>query len=85
MNMGQAIEYAKAGYKVARAGWNGSGMFVYYVEGASYPAMMPVIKGIFENDLVPYRPYLALKTAQNDVATWSPSGSDALAEDWEIV
>jgi hypothetical protein len=43
------------------------------------------MKGIFPNDMVPYRHYIALKTAQNDVATWSPSTSDALAEDWEIV
>ena len=31
------------------------------------------------------RPSMMLKTAQNDVAYWSPSGSDALAEDWFIV
>ena len=41
---------------------------------------------IFEDAaLVPYRPYLALKTAQGDVATWAPSCSDALAEDWAVV
>jgi hypothetical protein len=32
--------------------------------------------------MVPYRAYIALKTAQEDIATWAPSGSDALAEDW---
>jgi hypothetical protein len=85
MNFGKAIEALKEGKKVARKGWNGVGMFVYYVKEASYPAMMDIIKGQFENDLVPYRPYLALKTAQNDIATWSPSTSDVLAEDWEIV
>jgi hypothetical protein len=31
------------------------------------------------------RPSLMLKTAQDDVAYWSPSGSDALAEDWVIL
>jgi chromosome segregation ATPase len=36
-------------------------------------------------ELVPYRPYLALKTAQNDIATWNPSTSDCLAEDWFVV
>jgi hypothetical protein len=35
--------------------------------------------------MVPYRAYWALKTAQNDVAPWAPSGSDSLAEDWELV
>jgi Protein of unknown function (DUF2829) len=26
-----------------------------------------------------------LKTADGSIATWSPSGSDALADDWMIV
>lgn len=85
MNFGQALELLKAGKKVARKGWNGAGMFAYYVKPAAYPAMMDVIKGVFPNDLVPYRGYFALKTAQNDIATWVPSGSDILAEDWEVV
>lgn len=34
--------------------------------------------------MVPYRAYLALKTVDNDVATWVPSVSDILAEDWYI-
>lgn len=28
---------------------------------------------------------LQLYTAQHDVAMWSPSGSDALADDWMIL
>lgn len=80
-----AICLLKEGEKVARKGWNGSGMFAYYVEPASYPAKMEVIKGVFKDDMVPYRGYFALKTAQNDVATWVPSGSDILATDWMIV
>ena len=73
------------GKKVARKGWNGNGMFVYYVPAASYPVErnnLETMGGEFENDMVPYREYLALKTAQGDVATWSPSVSDALATDW---
>jgi hypothetical protein len=80
-----AICLLKEGEKVARKGWNGKGMFAYYVAPASYPARMNVIKGVFEEDLVPYRGYFALKTAQNDVATWVPSGSDILATDWQVI
>jgi hypothetical protein len=29
LNFGKAIEAAKAGKRVARAGWNGAGMFAY--------------------------------------------------------
>lgn len=85
LDFGTAIKIMKAGGKVARAGWNGADMFAYYVESDTYPAQNNQIKGRFVNDMVPYRAYLALKTAQDDVATWSPSTSDCLANDWFIV
>lgn len=85
MNFGQAIEALKEGKKIAREGWNGKGMFVYYVPANAYPASTQAAKSEYGDALVPYRAYLALKTAQGDVATWSPSTSDALAEDWEVV
>ena len=86
MTFGQALEALKAGKQVARAGWNGKGQSVYLVPAASYPVQTGAAKAIFgDAALVPYRPYLALKTAQGDVATWAPSCSDALAEDWAVV
>lgn len=84
-DFGTAIRKLKEGKKVARKGWNGSGMFVYYVPAASYPVErnnLETMGGQFPDDMVPYREYLALKTAQGDVATWAPSVSDALATDW---
>ena len=81
---GQAIEAAKQGHKVARIGWNGAGMFAYIVPPNTYPAQTKAAQDTF-GDMVPYRTYWALKTAQNDIATWAPSGSDSLAEDWCIV
>lgn len=84
MHLGEAIVQAKEGKAIARRGWNGKGMFIYHVPAASYPAMTELAKRMI-GDMVPYREYLALKTAQGDVATWSPSGSDALATDWEVV
>lgn len=86
MTFGLAMEALKAGKRVARAGWNGAGQFVYLVQASSYPAQTGIAKAYFGADaMVPYRAYLALKTAQGDVATWVPSCSDALAEDWQIV
>lgn len=88
LSFGQAVEFLKQGKKVSRRGWNGANQFVYYVPASKYPADQnpnSPIKGYFENDKVPYRAYLALKTAQNDVATWQPSISDVLADDWVIV
>lgn len=86
-DFGTATHLMKLGNRVQRAGWNGKGMFVYYVPAASYPAdrnSKSTMAGEFVGDMVPYREYLALKTAQNDVSTWAPSVSDALAEDWQL-
>jgi len=85
LNFGQAIEAAKKGKRVARTGWNGSGMFAYIVPANAYPAQTGAAKKYWGEKLVPYREYWALKTAQEDVAMWSPSGSDSLAEDWVIL
>lgn len=86
-DFGTATHLMKLGNRVQRAGWNGKGMFVYYVPAASYPVdrnSKSTMAGEFADDMVPYRAYLALKTAQNDVSTWAPSVSDALAEDWQL-
>lgn len=85
LTFGLAVEAAKKGMKVARKGWNGSNMFAYIVPANSYPAATKIAKEYWGENLVPYRAYWALKTAQEDVATWTPSGSDTLAEDWFIV
>jgi len=84
MDFGAAIVAAKAGKKVARTGWNGLGMFAYIVPAAHYPASTKIAENHF-GKMVPYRAYWALKTAQNDIATWAPSSSDSLAEDWHVV
>lgn len=83
MTFGQALEALKAGMKVSRAGWNGKGMFVYYVPADRYPARTPTAKAYFGNDaLVPYNAYLAIKNVDNSVSTWVPSVNDCLSEDW---
>lgn len=86
MNFGEALIALKAGEKVQRRGWNGAGMFAYLVPAASYPVQTGAAASHFgEGAMVPYRAYLALKTVDGDVATWAPSCSDVLAEDWGIV
>lgn len=85
LDFGAALKMLKLGFKVSRKGWNGSGMFAYMVPANDYPASTDAAKSFFGDSLVPYRAYFALKTAQNDVATWVPSGSDILAEDWVIL
>jgi len=86
MNFGQAIEAVKLGKRVHRAGWNGRGMFVYYVPAARCPAQTGVTKEFFgESAMVPYAAYLAIKNVNDTVSTWVPSINDVLAEDWQVV
>jgi uncharacterized protein DUF2829 len=74
------------GKKVARAGWNGKGMFLYYVQANSYKATSPVAKAVWGEDaMVPYNAYVALKTSHDVVIPWNCSQDDLLARDWEVV
>lgn len=88
MTFGMALEALKAGERVARAGWNGKGMFLYYVPAAAYPAQrnkFGTMIGVFPDDMVPYGAYIAMKTAQNNVVPWLASQTDMLADDWAVV
>jgi len=83
-SFGVAIVALQAGLKVAREGWNGKGMFLYYVGENSYPAQTDAAKEHF-GDMVPYRAYIAMKTVDNEVVPWVASQTDILAEDWLVV
>ena len=86
MNFGLAIEAAKKGAKITRRGWNGKGMFLYYVPEGRYPARTDAAKSIAAEDgKVDYGAYIAMKTVQGNVVPWLASQTDILAEDWEIV
>lgn len=88
LSFGDAVAALKEGLRVARSGWNGKGMFLYYVPENKYPASRNehgTMVGVFEDDMVPYGAYIAMKTAQNNVVPWLASQTDVLAEDWQIV
>jgi hypothetical protein len=85
MNFGHALELLKQGFKVARTGWNGKGMFLYYVPAAAYPPSTEIAKKAFGDEDVPYGAYIAMKTAQGNVVPWLASQTDMLSDDWEVV
>ena len=88
LGFGDAVVALKEGLRVEREGWNGKGMFLYYVPENKYPASRNehgTMIGVFEDDMVPYGAYIAMKTAQNNVVPWLASQTDVLAEDWQIV
>ena len=78
-----ALYELKNGFKIQRAGWNGKGMFLYYVPANSYPAVTQIAKETF-GETVPYGAYIAMKTAQNNVVPWLASQTDILSDDWQI-
>lgn len=83
MKFGPALNLMEAGHRVARAGWNGKGMFIYLVPAASYPAQRGAAKRwLGEGAMVPYGAYLAMKTAQDNVVPWLAIQTDILAQDW---
>lgn len=89
MNFGQAIEALKAGKRVARAGWNGKGMFLILVPGSTIPvsADRPLGKAIPSavGTTVQYLPHIDMWTAQGALVPWLASQTDVLAEDWAEV
>jgi hypothetical protein len=84
MTFGLAVEAVKKGMKIARKGWNGKGMYVYYVPGGDYKTQTEVAKKEF-GETAHYNPYLAIKTVTGAISTWVPSINDTLAEDWEVL
>lgn len=88
MTFGLALEALKKGFKVARMGWNGKGLFVVYQK--AYPQGIPCNKqtaeawGLNEGDLFKCDPYLQINTTDGSHAMWVPSIRDCLAEDWVI-
>ena len=86
MTFGFAIEALKKGLMVARAGWNGKGMFVFLVDGSTFNVNRKPLLGIFtEGTQVNYRPHIDIKNVDGSISTWVPSIGDVLAEDWSTV
>ncbi len=88
IDFSKALLAMKAGECVYREGWNGKGMFCYYVPANKYPASgntMATMEGVYEDDMVPYEGYAAMKTARGTVIPWICSQSDMFASDWVVV
>lgn len=82
------------GLMVARSGWNGKGLFVFKQVPAQIgvdiiPKMQSLpeavkIKLASRGDIY-YHNQLALVYPNNYISGWSPSASDAMAEDWCLI
>jgi Protein of unknown function (DUF2829) len=83
MSFGLAIEALKKGHKVARAGWNGKGMWLTLVQAAQWQ-VSAAIPGM-DDDSLRTLPWVGMKTADNKFVPWLASQTDVLADDWQVV
>lgn len=71
MEIGEAVQALRDGHRVARAGWNGKGMWIALQLPDAYSKMT--------------EPYVYMQTAQGGWIPWWCSQADLLADDWEVV
>lgn len=86
MSFGMALEALKKGFKVARTGWNGKGMFLFLVQGSTFNVNRPPLLGIYpEGTEINYHSHVDMKAADGTIVPWNCSQSDMLANDWCVL
>lgn len=80
MNFGEAVMVLRAGQRVTRAGWNGTGMFLFRIDNWTASELGDTGRMV---DLCPRQPFIAMKTADDAIVPWLASQTDVLAEDWQ--
>lgn len=90
----EAIRRLKAGERVARAGWNGKGMFLWLklgsFDGDKDPGLIAGVRTeLFDgadDGRVTRMPCLCMRAAGGEtVEGWLASQTDMLADDWMLV
>ncbi len=71
MNIGEAVTALQNRARVARAGWNGKGMYLELQVPDEHSKMT--------------LPYVFMYTACKNRVPWLCSQTDLLADDWEVV
>ena len=79
LTFGDAIHFLKRGKKLARAGWNGKGMWLKLVHADLADTVA------FQHAALGPLPWIGVKTAGEHFVPWLASQTDVLAEDWQIV
>lgn len=84
-SFGDAMNYLKAGKKVARKGWNGKNMFLFLADDIEFhtDADLSCVSNL-EGDLT--LPAIVMKTADDRFCVgWLASQTDMLSDDWFTV
>ena len=83
MNFGLAIEAAKMGKRIARAGWNGKNQYVELASCISYKNCAGEIVNV-GHDAIGNKALAFVGTSGVQMG-WMASQADMLADDWKIV
>lgn len=83
MSFGLAIEAAKKGKKIARAGWNGKNQYVELAYGISYMNNAAEVVNV-NHDNIGNKAFAFVGTSGVQMG-WLASQADMLADDWRIV
>lgn len=83
MTFGVAIGLIKAGLKVARQNWNGKEMYIALREVGNEEKDF-TYKFDRESTMI-RRPYIYMKTVNDELVPWVASQTDILADDWVSV
>ena len=87
-DIGWAVAQMRLGYRVARQGWNGKGMYLAYQPG--YPNGIPInantakATGQPEGTVLRFLPYVMMRTVDGSFVPWLCSQTDLLANDWTV-
>lgn len=76
LDFGEALHALRRGRKVARAGWNGKGMWL---------TLIPNEGVVLEDSGLRLLPWIGMRTADAGFVPWLASQTDVLASDWIIV
>lgn len=85
ISFGDALYWLKEGKKVARAGWNGKGMWLKLIGFSDKHTAYDVVGDEELHALDAMLPWIGMKTADNCFVPWLASQTDILASDWVVV
>ena len=81
IGFGEAIRALKSGQRVARAGWNGKGMWLRLIPAGEWS--IPNLS-LEPGTILPLLPWIGMRTAGGEFVPWLASQTDILAVDWTV-
>jgi len=88
MKFGEAVNLMQNSNKlVRRAGWNGKGMYLFYVADWDLNLTNTVTGEVAAREMphIEFAPFICMRTADAKLVPWLASQTDILATDWEYL